>query len=61
MTMGTSTSVVLGILDIIDLKNNIAELTAQEGVIVKITYCFILKYKLIVTITCFLSVKYLDI
>ncbi len=33
---------------------------AQEGVIVQITYCFILKYKEIITLKCVSSVKARD-
>ncbi len=37
---------------IINNKKENATLMAQEGVIVQITYCFILKYKKTVTLMC---------
>ncbi len=48
---GTSSFVVLGIL-YNNKKIKKATLMAQESVIVQVTYCFILKYKKIVTLMC---------
>ncbi len=59
MAVGMSSFVVLGIL-YNELKTNTDTLMAQEGAIVQITHCFILKYIYITKrVKCFLNVVFL--